>query len=326
MDTIYFHIPSFTSHQKLNLLLVALMRNEPELFFPNIDIGSVYDSFPSAAWNGGRIMIGPQFNTEQIAATYRAFNELGVPLRHTFTNCALEESDIYDRYCNGIMTLGHDGFNQVLVNSPILEKYIREKYPKYPVISSTTKRLVEIEDLNKELEDPDYFMVVLDYVLNRDPHIFTLTNKERLEILINAYCCDNCAKRAAHYKYMSKFQLANLSRDPSVATGDPEFICPHIAEDFYTVITTRSSAIKVEELYGFYYQMGFRNFKIEGRTNNPADVLESYVYYLVKPECRGHVRLLLMRQFLAPDQPQMIQLTQDEMDEIQRKREENKPA
>lgn len=319
-DTIYFHIPSFTSHKKLNMLLLLLMHDEPDLFYPNIKIGSIYDSFPNAAWNGGRIMLGAPYIYEQIEETYRTFNEMGVPLRHTFTNNSLEEFDVYDRYCNGIMELGNTGFNQVLVNSPILESYIREKYPNYPIISSTTKRLVDIEDLNKELANPDYHMVVLDYVLNRNPRIFTLENKERLELLVDAYCCDGCTKRADHYKHMSEVQLGAISCTADSAERMSGFSCMHIAQDFYTVISSRKSAIKVEELYGFYYQMGFRNFKIEGRTNSPADVLESYMYYMVKPEYRDHARLLILRQYLTPDQPGMVMLTQEEVEEIEKNR------
>lgn len=37
--------------------------------------------------------------------------------------------------------------------------------------------------------------------------------------------------------------------------------------------------------------MGFNNFKIEGRVLSKPNVIESYVYYLVKPEYRDRVRL-----------------------------------
>ena len=39
--------------------------------------------------------------------------------------------------------------------------------------------------------------------------------------------------------------------------------------------------------------MGFCNFKIEGRVLHSANVIESYVYYMVKPEHRDRVRLEL---------------------------------
>ena len=48
-----------------------------------------------------------------------------------------------------------------------MENYIRENYPKYKIISSTTKRILGhdafLEELNK-----DYYQVCLDYDLNHD--------------------------------------------------------------------------------------------------------------------------------------------------------------
>ena len=40
--------------------------------------------------------------------------------------------------------------------------------------------------------------------------------------------------------------------------------------------------------------MGFNNFKIEGRTLMAPNVVESYIYYMVKPEFRDIVRLELL--------------------------------
>lgn len=309
-DYIYFHLPSFTDHQKLNYLLAVAMNNDPESFYPNIKIGSIYGSFSSAIWNGGRIIAGTSNDPSFIANTYAAFNSLGIPIRHTFTNSSLRDTDVYDRYCNLIMELGNNGFNEVLVNSPILEKYIREAYPNYPIISSTTKRLTTFDAITEELSK-DYKLVVLDYALNRDPNIFMMPNKDKLEILIDAYCCNYCTRRADHYKYISDAQrdygfLRYNSEEEAKAADD--FACQFIADDFYTILMTRESVLKVEEIYGFYRELGFRNFKIEGRTNNVADVLESYVYYMVKPQYRDHVRLLLWRQFLSPGVPSPIRL------------------
>jgi hypothetical protein len=36
--------------------------------------------------------------------------------------------------------------------------------------------------------------------------------------------------------------------------------------------------------------MGFCHFKIEGRTDNIVDVIESYLYYMIKPEWQNFVR------------------------------------
>ena len=58
---------------------------------------------------------------------------------------------------------------------------------------------------------------------------------------------------------------------------------------------TRKSFIKREDLYGKYKDAGYRHFKIEGRTNSTYDVLESYLYYMVKPENIDRVRLKALK-------------------------------
>ena len=66
-----------------------------------------------------------------------------------------------------IMKAGDNGMNQVLVNRPCLEDYIRKEYPRYKLISSTTKRILNTDDILREL-DKGYFLVVLDYDLNHN--------------------------------------------------------------------------------------------------------------------------------------------------------------
>jgi hypothetical protein len=52
--------------------------------------------------------------------------------------------------------------------------------------------------------------------------------------------------------------------------------------------------VTVEDLYGKYVPAGFKEFKIEGRKLSPYEVIEFYIYYLVKPEFRDKVRVDLM--------------------------------
>lgn len=47
-----------------------------------------------------------------------------------------------------------------------------------------------------------------------------------------------------------------------------------------------------------YVPMGYENFKIEGRLMHPADILESYMYYMVKPEYRDMLRLKMFKHLL----------------------------
>lgn len=313
-DIIYFHLPDYNQHFNLNLLFHDLMQFKPEYFRPNVKIGSVYGSFPGAIWNGGRTILGGFASREDIINCYKAFNDRGIAVRHTFTNSLIKGNMVYDTYCNIIMELGHNGVNEVLVNSPELEEYIREHFPNYPMISSTTKRIKSINKLKEEV-NKGYKLVVLDYALNRSGEIYSLPNKEKYEILVDAYCCDDCPNRLKHYKSLAEDQLAFGHLD----TENPPMGCEYIAEDFYDIMEKRNSFIKADEIYNFYYELGFRNFKIEGRTVNPFDVLESYVYYMGLPEYRDRIRLMMLKQMFAQPQQQqpVVIMSQEDINRLQ---------
>ena len=90
-----------------------------------------------------------------------------LPMRFIFTNSQLKEEHLSDRFCNLITEICENDLNEIVVNSPLLEDYIRTNYPKYKIISSTTKCLKNVDEANNELNN-DYFRVCLDYNLNHN--------------------------------------------------------------------------------------------------------------------------------------------------------------
>ena len=161
---INFYLPDFFYLFKLNISTILYMKQHPDLFYDDIKVRAVYGAFPPSIWNGGRTMSFDFVERNAIIAALKNFNGLGVACRFTFTNILLKEKDVHDSYCNECLKLGNNGMNEVLVTSPVLESYIRERYPKYKIISSTVKGIKTIDGLNKELEK--YPIVVADYTLN----------------------------------------------------------------------------------------------------------------------------------------------------------------
>ena len=285
MGMISFYLPGFFDRMHLQLVLHAMMEKYPEVFYENIRIGAVYGTFPGCIWNGGRTVLG-SCSMEQAEYVLSEFNSRGIPLRFTFTNALLSEEHLSDPFCNAVLERACEGsgaVNEVLVNSPLLEAHIRKNYPDLPLISSTTKQLRSREELEKELEK-DYKLIVVYKALNRSKELFLLPQKERFEILVDSFCMDNCPKSAAHYREASLAQLE--SREP-VFEG-----CRAINRDFYD-FTENESFITAEELYGRYHEAGFSHFKLDGRTFTDADVIESYMYYMIKPEARDRARLTM---------------------------------
>lgn len=163
---VYWHLPGFCYFRLLNQVIINLMKDYPEKFREGYRIGSVYGTFPGAIWNGGRAVFGITGKND-IENILKIYNSREIPVRFTWTNSLLEEKHLQDTYCNLIMRLADNGLNQVLVNTPVLEEYLRREYPDFKRISSTTKRITGVDGVLEELQK-DYFLVVLDYDLNHN--------------------------------------------------------------------------------------------------------------------------------------------------------------
>lgn len=279
---VYWHLPGFCAFRFLNQIFINLMHDYPDKFRPGYRIGSVYGSFPGAIWNGGRAVFGITYKAD-MERLIKTYNDKGVPVRFTWTNSLLEEKHLNDTYCNLIMRVADNGLNQVLANTEILENYIRENYPKYPIISSTTKRMTDMEALKDEL-GKDYHLVVLDYDLNHNEEALQAMEPyaDKLEILVNEICYPGCKMRKEHYRSESQSQLEFDNRS--------DFRCPNKSTPrVFKECMDRPAFISNEEI-GSYIDRGFVNFKIVGRGLPPQLVMDSYLYYLPNEKDREFIK------------------------------------
>lgn len=288
-----FHLPDFFIFYDLNYYICELFKTKREYFIDDMEIGSVYGSYP-CYWNGGRDTYG-YVKTSDMAAEMASFNALNVPIRFTFTNMLIDEHLIHDPLGNSLMEMANNGMNEVLVNSDILENYLREKYPNFKYISSTTKCLLDADKVNAECKK--YDLVVLDYRENRnDIFIDKIEDKKKIEILCNAYCSPACPHRKEHYMFNSYFNL----RIPEKYSGKVNGCIPgDYAKTFWEAIKSPVAVVNDDHRdkysLSYYESLGIENFKIEGRGNNIMDVIDSYMYYMVKAEYRDIVRNLILR-------------------------------
>lgn len=283
---INFYLPNFYEREFniVNTYFIKKIRNNPEYFYNNIQIGAVYGTFPGVIWNGGRFMRG-EAKLKDVFSTIEYFRKLNIPIRFTYTNPLITKEHLDNKYANNITRLANNGYNEILVNIPELEEYLRDKYPKYKFLSSTTKCLLDNEKIIKESEN--YYLTVLDYRKNDDfEFLENLPNPERYEILINAYCDPKCPNRQGHYEELGKCQIEDIPT---------KFKCNTSRDSFFEALNDFNTVIKVEDLYSKYVDMGFKHFKIEGRTNHIIDVIESYLYYMVKPEYKDKIRYEVLK-------------------------------
>lgn len=286
---VYWHLPGFCYFRLLNQVIINLMKDYPEKFRDGYRIGSVYGTFPGAIWNGGRAVFGITGKND-IENILKIYNSRGIPVRFTWTNSLIEEKHLQDTYCNLIMRMADNGLNQVLVNTSVLEEYIRREYPDFKLISSTTKRITGVDDVLEELQK-DYFLVVLDYDLNHNEEALKKLEPYagRIELLVNEVCYPGCVYRAEHYRQQSQMQL-----EFDVNTAFP---CPNKTQQrSFKECMKRQAFISNEEI-GDYIDKGFVNFKIAGRGMPVEYAKESCLYFLVKDDCRDFIRGKIDRLF-----------------------------
>lgn len=150
-----FIIPGLYEHHDLNFKFLQLMQEKPEMFYDDISIGAVYGSFQFCIFDGGRVFTNYRHTTkEEIEEITHIYNDVyGVPVRLVMTNTELTPEEYYNRFGNVILKSCENDINEIVVNNEGFEQYVRETYPKYQFISSTTKCLSTpsafLDELNK---------------------------------------------------------------------------------------------------------------------------------------------------------------------------------
>jgi hypothetical protein len=295
---IHYYCPGFVESQKAYKILFWLRDNASQCFYENVQISKIYGCFPNMIWNGGSYWFGPCLSRNQIIDYFEWYSHQNVQLQLTFTNPILEETDLYDRYCNAILEIASNyDFVEVLVSSDILEKYIRSKYPNIKIDKSIIATTRDRESVNDSLKGylqnlETYNMCVLprkhgknfDF-LNQIPE----DKRNRFEILATDPCPINCPRLYTHYEDMAKAQLW-------IPGGVEHSHCTTIHPDNpFKQWQYRNQRISYEELHK-YEELGFTEIKLSGRTDM-IQMIITVVPYLIKPEYQQDVYAALLNDF-----------------------------
>ena len=294
-----FHLPGLRYNYPLNMFWVSLLETHPEFFREGVEIASFFGCFPLSLWNGGRLCPKEdQCDAGFVTNVIKNINAKGIPVRYTFTNPLLNEEDLKDEFCNFCLKAGDNGMNEVLVFSPLLEEYIRKNYPSYAIDSTTCKEIRDVDTLNTELEE-DYKYVVLDYNFNNRWDILdSLGHRDKVEVLINAVCEPGCKRRGDHYKNIAKNQriiLKNRKLPPDKQIPIVPWGCEYGDHNTLFTIQKYPTFVSPDMIWNEYVTRGYNNFKIEGRTANLFSLIETYSFFMLRPERIAEARLLLLR-------------------------------
>lgn len=271
-----FYLP-FTS---LNTIYLAysiqeqLIKNSNLQKYPNSNISGVYGTFNNLIWNGGRTIECTEFDTfASIKNCLNNINSHNMICKIVFTNCLLEEKHLQDKNCNQILDLIAETGNEIVINSPLLENYIRNKYPNLPLTSSITKGL----DFNtyKTAIQQNYKAVVCYPKRNILQDISTLDNlhKQKIELMLNNDCCAYCKIEQQHYKnesYNNLYGTNNL------------FMCYQFNPNYkrYKELLSVSLDEQIFNDVEYFQDLGIHNYKIRGRGMPVNKLLQDYINIL----------------------------------------------
>lgn len=285
VSMVKYIIPGFYEHTELNLRLIQLIKKRPEMFREGTAIHACYGNFQFCIFDGGRSFGGYKpASKEQIDKIAYDFNNLDVRLRLVFTNNQLKPTDYYDRFGNIVLDECENNFNEIVIADEKFEEHIRSLYPQYQYISSTTKCLTTPALLKEELAKQNYYMVCLDYNLNKNMKMLKELSPEekgKCEFLINAICAPGCPNRKEHYRLNSLFSL-DYGKHYQMEQ------CMIHATPLDTITLNSPNNFTPNDIYNVYAPMGFQYFKIEGRTWGDKELALTYAYYMVKPEYQYH--------------------------------------
>lgn len=290
---INFIIPGMYEHYILNFKLLELLEEKPEFFLPDINIAAVYGNFQFNIFDGGRNFNSYRHTSkEEIEYVISQYNDrFHIPIRQVYTNTQLKPTDYYNRFGNLCLFLAENPLNELVINDDKFAEYVREYYPQYTFISSTTKCLSSPQALLEELNNPLYKMVCLDYNLNKNQALLKDQIPQELrskcEFLVNAICPPGCPQRKQHYKLNSLYSLSYGKRYSMEN-------CQIQQNTLHPTMVHSKNNITIEEILSDYIPLGYNLFKIEGRTLSLLENACNYVRYMVKPEYQQYVLTILL--------------------------------
>ena len=185
-DTAYYHLPGLFEFYELYRVFLPLFYEHREYFYDWCDIGSIYGAPADCLWGGGRVGFGDHDPAEVLAL----LREYGISARLTFSNSLLREEHLSDRKCNDLCALfeeGGDQRNGVIVHSDLLLAYLKQQYPGFYFVSSTTKVLTDFEDLCGEINREDFSAAVDAIVKARRIYILGVRSSNTLSSFLSFY-------------------------------------------------------------------------------------------------------------------------------------------
>ncbi len=262
---------------------------------------SVHGSIP-CKFNSGRRSV--RCTQDYIKNCINEYHLRGINVFYTFSNFLLRKEDLNDTQCNQLLGLlsPEDG---VIISNQLLFDYVKTNYPQLKIISSVLNAVNYFNERNYI-----FYNILLEkydkIVIHPDDNINFLlldkiNDKENCEILVNERCIHNCG-----FRYKHDYLLCKESLDPNEENAKAciDFSKQHcVVNDecrFIRLIQAnkdlRSDRLNINEIDKLY-EMGFVNFKLQGRADSPASFAYDICKYLIDKKYKDLLFNMIAKNF-----------------------------
>lgn len=283
MEIAQFHLPGLFEFTELYKHFIPLFYSHREFFYDFINITSIYGAPFDYIWSGGRISL-----TGDIDEALDLLRKYNIQARLTFSNSKLEEKHLSDPKCNNLVSRLNEN-DGIIIHSDLLLQYLKHNYPKPYYVSSTTKVILDFNNLLNEIRNDDFKYVVPDFRFNKSGKLLNSLSKpekDKVELLVNECCDIGCNKRKECYESVS-LKILDVENNFKCTSKNSK------QGYIFSKAMENESFISIDDIQNIYLPKGFTNFKIEGRGLGSAIVFEMLLYYLVKPKYQLKVRELI---------------------------------
>ena len=278
-------IPDCDKLRQLNFWALRYFADHKDECTPNSKVFAAYGVLHDTILSGGRVTIKEsRLGTEnQIRTVLSLYQEYGVEYRLVFSNSLIKEEHLTDYWANLQLRLVEEYGGGVIIASDILKNYIKEKYPKLKLISSTTKLNTE-ENFLKECASGEYATVVLNTKHNYNYDFIPKEYRHLVEILVDDCCPPDCMYRKTCYIRCSMRNMGMYA--PGGCRNKAKHAISNISSHKYNYIVNTKKFLRhytVEDI-NKAHEDGFELFKFTGREQTVIENLIHMSDYMIKPE------------------------------------------
>lgn len=272
-----FHISGAFSHDTVLLYFFDYVMDKLNRRAFNYVSGA----FP-CKWNSGRII--NTCSNEYIEDCLDEYLKRNIDIYFTFSNYLLKPKDLLDEECNKILNFINERHYGVIVSSELLLEHVRKNYKNIKVIASilcsVNASIPRNLEFYKQLEQK-YDCVVIHPDDTLDENIIrNISNRNNYEILLNEECSLNCLYRKIHDDIISMYYLQNERISKQDIINFERNNCPTQKRDFIFNSKCSLSSQQINHLI----ELGYKNFKIQGRSNSPVMFLYDLCKYIILEE------------------------------------------